>query len=83
MPTPVHTCQADGVTVIDPNTASACDYGSSYMCVNQQPWNVSETLSYAYVGVSIAVCINRRLINASFLFSRGYRNGTGVVLAIH
>jgi hypothetical protein len=31
------------------------------MCSNQQPWNVSETLSYAYVGANIVVSINLKI----------------------
>jgi hypothetical protein len=60
-PTPVQSCEADGVTVIDQNTQSVCRSGNAYMCSNQQPWNVSETLSYAYVGANIVVSINLKI----------------------
>ena len=52
---PARSCQADGVTAIDPNAVSSCDWGPSYMCFNQQPWNVSGSLSYGYVGAYITV----------------------------
>ncbi|CAF1102542.1 unnamed protein product [Rotaria sp. Silwood1] len=52
---PVRTCAQDGTTTItDPNTQSGCNGGSAYMCVNQQPWNVSSTLSYGFAAAHIA-----------------------------
>ena len=54
---PAKTCYQDGVTGINVNTASVCNSGSSHMCTNQQPWNVSDRLSYAYGGVNILVSI--------------------------
>jgi hypothetical protein len=51
----VQTCEQDGVTPIDSNTQSACVSGSAYMCNNQQPWNVSSTLSYGYAAAVISV----------------------------
>lgn len=59
---PVQSCAHDGVTVVDPNAVSSCDGGGSFMCLNQQPWNVSDTLSYGYVGAYISV---RSLIDDS------------------
>ena len=52
---PARTCAQDGITTIDPNTQSNCNGGSSYLCIDQQPWNVSNTLSYGYAGGFIAV----------------------------
>jgi len=52
---PVQTCEQGGVTPIDNNTQSACVGGSAYMCNNQQPWNVSSTLSYGYAAAVISV----------------------------
>lgn len=56
---PVLTCKADGVTPVDVNAQSGCNGGSAYMCNNQQPWNVSSTLSYGYVAAYIAVGTHR------------------------
>lgn len=53
--TPPKTCAQDGVTAVDSNTPSVCNYGQSHMCTDQQPWNVSENLSYGFVGVNIIV----------------------------
>lgn len=52
---PAETCYIDGVTAIDSNTVSFCNGGSSYMCINQQPWNVSSNLSYGFAGAGIIV----------------------------
>jgi hypothetical protein len=60
---PVETCAQDGVTPVDVNTQSVCNGGSAYMCNNQQPWNVSSTLSYGYAAADISVRqIERELI---------------------
>lgn len=52
---PVESCAADGITSVDRNTGSGCNGGTSYTCSNQQPWNVSSTLSYGYAAVNLAV----------------------------
>jgi hypothetical protein len=52
---PVQTCSINGSTPVDDNTPSGCDGGTGYMCTNQQPWNVSSTLSYGYAAASISV----------------------------
>jgi len=52
---PVRTCQNDGNTTIDINTASGCNYGDAYTCTNQQPWSVNDTLSYGFAGAFIKV----------------------------
>ncbi len=52
---PVETCAQDGVTPVNDNTQSGCNGGSAYMCNNQQPWNVSSTLSYGYAAAYISV----------------------------
>ncbi len=53
---PVESCAAGGITPVnDPNTVSGCNGGTSYTCSNQQPWNVSSTLSYGYAAVNLAV----------------------------
>ena len=53
----VTSCAQDGITAVNENDMSACNGGSSYMCLDQQPWNVSETLSYGYVGANIIVSV--------------------------
>ena len=52
---PVQTCARDGVTPVDVNAPSGCNGGNAYMCNNQQPWNVSSTLSYGYAAAHITV----------------------------
>jgi hypothetical protein len=51
----VQTCAQDGVTPVNNSTQSGCTGGSAYMCNNQQPWNVSSTLSYDYAAADISV----------------------------
>jgi len=51
---PVQQCKIDGITPItDFNAKSGCEGGESFMCLNQQPWAVSEVLSYGYAAASI------------------------------
>ncbi|CAF1039532.1 unnamed protein product [Adineta steineri] len=50
---PVKTCARDGFTSVDVNAQSGCNGGSAYMCSNQQPWNVSSSLSYGYAAAYI------------------------------
>ncbi|CAF1475880.1 unnamed protein product [Adineta ricciae] len=50
---PVKTCARDGITPVDVNAQSGCNGGGAYMCNNQQPWNVSSTLSYGYAAAYI------------------------------
>jgi hypothetical protein len=52
---PPRTCAINGITTIDSNTQSYCNGGTSYMCIDQQPWNVSNNLSYGYAGGYIVV----------------------------
>ncbi|ORX66085.1 hypothetical protein BCR32DRAFT_226002 [Anaeromyces robustus] len=52
---PVQQCKKDGITPITNfNAKSGCEGGESFMCLNQQPWAVSEVLSYGYAAASIA-----------------------------
>jgi hypothetical protein len=51
---PVGTCDANNNLLTDYNTPTACDGGSAYMCSNESPWAVSDTLSYGYAAVNIA-----------------------------
>ena len=50
---PVTTCNIDDSPLTDPNAASGCDGGSAYMCSDQSPWAVSDTLAYGFAAVSI------------------------------
>ena len=52
---PVKTCAADAVTPVGVDTQSGCNGGTAYMCSNQQPWNVSSSLSYGFAAAHIAV----------------------------
>ncbi len=55
---PVKTCAKDGVTVIDPNSINACGGGGSggptYMCSNDQPWAVNNTLAFGFAAAAIS-----------------------------
>jgi hypothetical protein len=82
---PAQTCIQDGITAIDSNTASACNGGSAYVCNNQQPWNVTATLSYGYAGAFIMVSqfIFFSIKYMFFSHIRVKENRTGVVPVIH
>ncbi len=84
---PVKTCLADGITSADVNAQSGCNGGSAYMCNNQQPWNVSATLSYgyaaAYISVSDYLFFVLNKIDIYIYYYRVKENPIGVVLAIH
>ena len=51
---PVTTCDKSDNPLTDANTASACDGGSAYMCSDQSPWAVSDTLAYGFAATNIA-----------------------------
>lgn len=50
---PVTTCGKDDQPLSDYNTASASDGGDAYMCSNQSPWAVSDSLAYGFAAVNI------------------------------
>jgi hypothetical protein len=60
---PVETCTINGITQIDVNAQSGCNGGPAYMCNNQQPWNVSDNLSYGYAAANILVKDSIFIIN--------------------
>jgi len=60
---PLNTCAKDGVTVVDPNTQNTCGGGGitdpktgslAYMCANNQPWAVNDTLACGFVAGAVA-----------------------------
>ncbi|KAI9752226.1 MAG: hypothetical protein M4579_005702 [Chaenotheca gracillima] len=51
---PVTTCDIDNNPLTDPNAASGCQGGNSYMCADQSPWAVSDDLAYGFAAVNIA-----------------------------
>lgn len=51
---PVTTCDASDNPLADYDAKSGCDGGGAYMCTNQMPWAVSDTLSYGFAAASIA-----------------------------
>jgi hypothetical protein len=51
---PVSTCDANDNPLTDSNANSGCGGGNAYMCSNESPWAVSDTLSYGYAAVNIA-----------------------------
>jgi hypothetical protein len=51
---PVTSCDANDHPITDYNAVSGCDSGSTYMCSTQQPWAVSEDLSYGFAATTIA-----------------------------
>jgi len=51
---PVLTCDANQNVISDSNTVSACDGGTSYMCANQTPIQISSNIAYGFAAVNIA-----------------------------
>ena len=51
---PVNTCSRDGSLISDANAKSGCDGGEAFMCTDQQPWAVSDSLSYGFAAASIS-----------------------------
>ncbi|CAG9830082.1 unnamed protein product [Diabrotica balteata] len=43
--TPVKSCQADGITAIDPETQSGCVGGAAYVCTNQAQRSVNDSIA--------------------------------------
>jgi len=53
-PGPVISCDINDNPLTDPSVKSGCDSGTAYMCSDQTPWAVSETLSYGFAATTIA-----------------------------
>ena len=55
---PVQTCAKDGLESVDPNTANVCGGGGSagkaYMCNDNQPFAINESLAFGFVAGAIA-----------------------------
>jgi hypothetical protein len=77
---PPQTCQQDGVTAIDSNIQSFCNGGSTFMCIDQQPWNISSNLSYGYAGAGLIVSDFYQQQNMYLYHIRVKMNLAGVVL---
>ncbi|KAK5171115.1 uncharacterized protein LTR77_004259 [Saxophila tyrrhenica] len=50
---PVQMCGINDTPLSDPNEKSASDGGNGYMCSDQSPWAVNETMSYGFAAVNI------------------------------
>lgn len=51
---PVESCDANNNVLTDVDTKSGCDGGSAYMCSDESPWAVSDSLAYGFAAVSIS-----------------------------
>jgi hypothetical protein len=51
---PVGSCDRQDRLLTDYEAVSGCNNGGAYMCSNQSPWAVSETLAYGYAATTIA-----------------------------
>lgn len=45
---PVKSCDVKNQPLNDPSATSSCTGGAAYMCTDQSPWAVSESLSYGF-----------------------------------
>jgi len=51
---PVGSCDAQDKLLTNYDAVSGCNGGDAYMCSDQTPWAVSETLAYGYAATTIA-----------------------------
>jgi hypothetical protein len=51
---PVTSCDAQDRPTSNYDAVSGCNNGATYMCSNQSPWAVSDSLSYGYAATTIA-----------------------------
>ena len=51
---PVTTCDIDDNPLTDYSASSGCEGGSAYMCSDQSPWAVNDTMAYGFAAVNIA-----------------------------
>jgi hypothetical protein len=52
---PVQSCDRNDRPLSDYNAESGCESGgAAYMCSNQSPWAVSDTLSYGFAATTVA-----------------------------
>ena len=51
---PVSSCDAQDRPTSNYDAASGCNKGATYMCSNQSPWAVSDSLSYGYAATTIS-----------------------------
>lgn len=70
---PIRSCAADGVTVVDDNIQSGCVGGSSYMCSNQQPWAYNSSLAFGFVAASMVAGTEANMCCSCFLLT--FNNG--------
>ncbi|XP_050500135.1 endoglucanase-like isoform X2 [Diabrotica virgifera virgifera] len=66
---PIATCATDGVTVVNASVQSGCIGGTSYMCNNQQPFVVNETLGYGFAAVSFSGGVDNDLCCSCYLLT--------------
>ena len=51
---PIKTCNISDQPLSDPNAASGCGTGgTAFMCSDQSPWAVTDSLAYGFAAVSI------------------------------
>jgi hypothetical protein len=66
---PAYSCNSDGASHANANTASSCNGGSAYPCYSFAPWSASSTLAYgfaAYNGGSCGDCYQLTFTGKSF-----------------
>jgi len=51
---PVTTCDISDNPLTDSNAASGCNGGTAYMCSDQSPWAVNDTLAYGFAATTIS-----------------------------
>ena len=49
---PVKTCDVSDQPLTNTNAQSGCAGGTAYMCSNQSPWAINDTLAYGFAAVS-------------------------------
>ena len=50
---PVESCAIDGSTRIAATAGTGCNGGDAFLCSDQSPWAINDTLSYGFAGAFI------------------------------
>ncbi|RKH35274.1 hypothetical protein D7Y13_02380 [Corallococcus praedator] len=81
---PVKACASDGVTVLSPNAQSGANGGTAFMCNNNQPWAVNDSLAYGVAAAYVPGGSEATLSCACYelTFTSGSANGKKMVVQV-
>jgi len=81
---PLMSCAKDGVSQVDANTQNVCFGGNSYMCNNNQPWAINDSLSYGFAAGHLSGKTERDWCCScyEFTFTSGPVNGKKMIVQV-